>query len=73
MVAAAVIEDTGPDYLDVDVIDENAGALPVGVGRRSMTRESDQTDELPLDFDEPVTEQPVVEEPVAGSGREPEN
>ena len=30
VVAAAVIEDTEPGYLDVDVIDEDAGALPVG-------------------------------------------
>ena len=30
VVAAAVIEDTEPDYLDVDVIDEASAALPVG-------------------------------------------
>ena len=30
-VAAAVsVEETGPDYLDVDVIDPNSGALPAG-------------------------------------------
>ena len=30
VVAAAVIEDTEPDYLDVDIIEEPSGALPVG-------------------------------------------
>jgi hypothetical protein len=65
VVAAAVIEDPAPDYLDVDVIDEDAGALPVG---QSATVESD---ELPLDFgdavEEPVEEtiEEPVEEPVA--------
>lgn len=31
-VAAAVVEPAGPDYLDVDVVDEPAGALPAGDG-----------------------------------------
>src|ERR1700754_1543714 len=42
VVAAAVIEDTEPDYLDVDVVEEPVGALPVG-----------QSDELTLNFEEP--------------------
>lgn len=69
VIRAAVVDtedDTGPDYLDVDVVEEDSGALPVG----SSVSESDdepveeigepepepvgQTDELPLDFDEPV-------------------
>jgi hypothetical protein len=69
VVRAAVVDtedDTGPDYLDVDVVEEDSGALPVG----SSVSEADdepveeiaerepepvgQTDELPLDFDEPV-------------------
>src|SRR5437879_196369 len=29
-VAAASVEETGPDYLDVEVVDEDRGALPVG-------------------------------------------
>jgi hypothetical protein len=29
-VAAVSVEETGPDYLDVEVIDEDCGALPVG-------------------------------------------
>lgn len=30
VVVAAVVEDVEPDYLDVDVVDEDSGALPVG-------------------------------------------
>ncbi|HET9563240.1 MAG TPA: gephyrin-like molybdotransferase receptor GlpR [Mycobacterium sp.] len=47
VVAAAVIEDPQSDYLDVDVIEEPSGALPVG--------ESDveETGELTLDLEEP--------------------
>jgi hypothetical protein len=63
VMAAPVIEDTGPDYLDVDVIDENASALSVGVS--AVDDPSGQTDELPLEFDKSVAEAPVVEEPVA--------
>ena len=32
VVVAAVAEETEPDYLDVDVVDEDSGALPVGGG-----------------------------------------
>ncbi len=32
VVVAAVVEQTEPDYLDVDVVDEDSGALPVGGG-----------------------------------------
>ncbi len=50
VVAAAVIEDPEPDYLDVDVIDEAAAALPVG---ESDAEELDETDALTLNFEEP--------------------
>ena len=54
VVAAAVIEDTEPDYLDVDVIEEPSGALPVG---ESDAEEADdhveETGELTLDLEEP--------------------
>ena len=30
VVAAAVVTDTEPDYLDVDVVEEDSGALPLG-------------------------------------------
>ena len=54
VVAAAVIEDPEPDYLDVDVIEEPSGALPVG---ESDAEEADddveETGELTLDLEEP--------------------
>jgi hypothetical protein len=48
---------TEPDYLDVDVIDEDSGALPVGKSdiveeTEEVDEPEDQTDELPLDFGE---------------------
>ena len=56
VVAAAVI-DTEPDYLDVDVIDEDAGALPVGESDAEQVDEteedSEEADELTLDLEEP--------------------
>jgi hypothetical protein len=61
VVATAVIEEPEPDYLDVDVVDEDSGALPVGKSAQTL-----ETGELPLDFGEPVDEEPVeedVEEP----------
>jgi hypothetical protein len=74
VVRAAVVDtecDTGPDYLDVDVVDEDSGALPVGASVSEADDEPvdeigepepqpvGQIDELPLDFDEPAE----VEEP----------
>jgi uncharacterized membrane protein len=66
--AAVDIEtDTEPDYLDVDIVEEDSGALPIGVSASEAGGEpvdefaepepeepEDQTDELPLDFDEPA-------------------
>ncbi|APE18523.1 hypothetical protein BOH72_27865 [Mycobacterium sp. WY10] len=63
VVVAAVTEEAEPDYLDVDVVDEDSGALPVGGTARSA-------DVQPSLFDEPaapVVEEPVVEAPVAES------
>jgi uncharacterized membrane protein len=64
VVRAAAVEteiDSEPDYLDVDVVDEDSGALPVG--ESDLAEEADepegQTDELPLDFGET----PEVDEP----------
>ena len=55
VVAAAVIEDTGPDYLDVDVIEEPSGALPVGASDAGEADGGDEeeTGELTLDLEEP--------------------
>ena len=63
VVAAAVVEEAEPDYLDVDVIDENAAALPVGESATADVREG-QTDELPLEFAEPVVVKAVEDQPV---------
>src|SRR6478735_5736639 len=75
--AVEVEQDTDPGYLDVDVIDENADALPVGVSARAETAEGveGQTDKLALDFSEPVDEEPVAEdadEPAAEHEPEPD-
>ena len=55
VVAAAVIEDTEPDYLDVDVIEEPSGALPVGKSDAGEADGGDEggTGELTLDLEEP--------------------
>ncbi|ULE31289.1 divisome protein SepX/GlpR [Mycobacterium sp. IDR2000157661] len=54
LVRAAVVEDAvereageESEYLDVDVVNEDSAALPVG---RSSAPRSDETDALPLDF-----------------------
>ncbi len=54
VVVAAVAEVTEPDYLDVDVVDEDSGALPVGGGAARAA------DVQPTLFDEAA--EPVVEE-----------
>jgi len=62
-VAAVQVEtDTEPDYLDVDVVDEDSGALPVGASA-SETEPAPQTDELPLDFGDEAEEAEAVEDP----------
>ena len=69
---------TEPGYLDVDVIDEDAGALPVGASARAGDGPEgveSQTDELALDFGEPVDEEPIAEdaeEPTRQKSSEPE-
>lgn len=57
--AVEVEQDDDPGYLDVDVIEEDADALPVGKSARADVET--ETDELALDFGEPVDEQPVAE------------
>ena len=61
VVVAAAADEAEPDYLDVDVVDEDSGALPVGGTARSA-------DVQPTLFDEA----PVAEEPVADSEAEDE-
>jgi uncharacterized membrane protein len=84
VVRAAVVDtdtdtetDSEPDYLDVDVVEEDSGALPVGAsigdtaeGEESIDEVAEaapeefeaQNDELPLDFGEaPETDEPEDE------------
>ncbi|AKK29212.1 gephyrin-like molybdotransferase receptor GlpR [Mycobacterium sp. EPa45] len=63
VVVAAAVEEAEPDYLDVDVVDEDSGALPVGGTARSADVQPSLFDEAPA----PVVEEPVAEEPVAES------
>jgi hypothetical protein len=65
-VAAVETEiDSGPDYLDVDVVDEDSGALPVGASASGAVDEpevAEEPDELPLDFgEEPEADEPAAE------------
>lgn len=67
VVAAAVVEPEAsePDYLDVDVVDEDSGALPVGASAAPEAEEiaeevaedlgepEAQTDQIPLNLDDP--------------------
>ena len=48
--AAVVVTDAEPDYLDVDVIEEDSGALPLGETAAQAAAESDQ---VPLDDADP--------------------
>ncbi len=69
VLAAAADEPAESPYLDVDVVDEDSGALPVG-SLHVDTSDEPETDELTLDFDadeaapEPVAED-KVDEPAA--------
>jgi hypothetical protein len=54
--AAAVEAET--DYLDVDVIDEDSGALPVGASASAET----EIDELTLNFDDTAAEAAAVDD-----------
>ena len=68
IVRAAAVEseiDSEPDYLDVDVVDEDSGALPVGASANEADEPEGQTDELPLDFGEEPEEPEAEDEPEA--------
>ncbi|MHA3019609.1 divisome protein SepX/GlpR [Mycobacterium sp. BMJ-28] len=62
VLAEAVAESTEPDYLDVDIVDEDSGALPIG---KSFGQDKPQTEELPLDFGDATPEPEAEAEPVA--------
>jgi hypothetical protein len=72
MVRVAAVDneaDSEPDYLDVDVVDEDSGALPIGKSDAVAEAEPEefdepapQIDELPLDFSEAAeTDEPEEE------------
>ena len=66
-VVTALAEEDEPDYLDVDVVDEDSGALPVGAKATAEPAAEPQTDELPLEFASAETESvksTEAEEPV---------
>jgi len=63
VVVAAVAEQTEPDYLDVDIVDEDSGALPVGGG---MGLAADRNNEQPSLFDEAVEPEASVSDAGAG-------
>ena len=76
VVRAAVVEtesDSGPDYLDVDVV-EDSGALPVGQSANEVVVETersgagDSNRQLPLDFAEAAE----ADEPEGENGPEPD-
>ena len=80
VVIAAVAEETEPDYLDVDVVDEDSGALPVGGGAARAqkvqnvqptlfdeTVESDQA-EAPAQPEAPVEDEELDEAETIAEG-----
>ncbi|MGU3500577.1 divisome protein SepX/GlpR [Mycobacterium sp. C31M] len=61
VLAAAAEEPAESPYLDVDVVDEDSGALPVG-SLHTETPEAPEDEELTLDFETPEAEQPAAPE-----------
>lgn len=61
VVIAAVTEQAEPDYLDVDIVDEDSGALPVGAGMKldADSLDADSAGEQPSLFDEAGESDPV--------------
>ncbi|BBY82096.1 hypothetical protein H7I53_14570 [Mycolicibacterium pulveris] len=58
--AVDVEQDAEPEYLDVDVVGEDSGALPVGESAMADAEEPDaETGELTLEFEEPADDEPV--------------
>ncbi|OLO99002.1 hypothetical protein BVU76_27945 [Mycolicibacterium porcinum] len=68
VVAAASVETPEPDYLDVDIVDEDSGALPVGTMTEAAETQPEEVGEpeLELEFEtEPEPEPEAEPEPVA--------
>ncbi|MED5813768.1 gephyrin-like molybdotransferase receptor GlpR [Mycolicibacterium sp. 050232] len=69
VVAAASVETPEPDYLDVDIVDEDSGALPVGALAEAAEEVGEP--ELELEFEtEPEPEPVAVDEPIEESVEE---
>lgn len=71
VVAAVSVETSEPDYLDVDVVDEDSGALPVG----SMAEAAEPVaapEEAPEEVSEPELELEFETEPEVEAEPEPE-
>lgn len=82
VVAAASVETPEPDYLDVDIVDEDSGALPVGAMAEAAQAEAAPEEvgepELELEFEtepeaepEPEPEPVAVDEPIEEPAEEP--
>ncbi len=75
-VVTSVAAEDGPDYLDVDVVDEDSGALPVGTlkGELKVEFKGDalQTEELPLEFADAQPEPAPAPEPAPEPEPQPE-
>ncbi|AKS32705.1 gephyrin-like molybdotransferase receptor GlpR [Mycolicibacterium goodii] len=82
VVAAAATEPAEPDYLDVDIVEEDSGALPLGathvqevedVEEATLVDDDPQTDQLPLNLEEPAEDaaEDVTEEPAEDVSEEP--
>ena len=69
-VVTSLAEEDEPDYLDVDIVEEGSGALPVAEPTRP------EADELPLEFGSAETEsgvnEPVAPQAEAAEGERPE-
>ncbi|SBS78963.1 conserved membrane hypothetical protein [uncultured Mycobacterium sp.] len=65
VVVAAVVEEAEPDYLDVDVVDEDSGALPVGGTAKVAAPQPTLFDEAPVAAEPVVTEDESEAEAVA--------
>jgi predicted transcriptional regulator len=80
VVVTAVAEEAEPDYLDVDVVDEDSGALPVGAGAAEAAEDLQLTDDETAEpvFDDETTDmQPVfvaedADAPAAMADEEPD-
>lgn len=78
VVAAVSVETPEPDYLDVDIVDEDSGALPVGAMTEAAEPQPEEVGEpeLELEFEtepevEPEPEPVAVDEPIEEPVEEP--